>query len=42
MNLEINSEKSRVGMYIKLSLNYIRRNTLKGKNSHIVIRITNV
>ncbi len=34
---EINNVKSRVGMYIRSKINYVRQTELEGINSHIVI-----
>ena len=37
LELEISNSKKRVGTYLKSDVNYIRRNNLEIKNSHIVI-----
>ena len=34
---EINNDRSRVGIYIRDNINYIRRTDLEGANNHIVI-----
>ena len=37
LELENNSVKSRVGLYISKDINYVRRTDIEGLNSHIVI-----
>ena len=37
LELENNSVKSRVGLYISKDINYVRRTDLEGLNSHVVI-----
>ena len=34
---EVNAIKSRVGLYVRSNINYVRRTELEGNNSHIVI-----
>jgi hypothetical protein len=34
---EVNSIKSRVGIYVRQKINYVRRFDLEGTNSHVVI-----
>ena len=37
IEIEHNVKCSRVGIYIKSGLNYIRRTELEGRNSHVII-----
>ena len=37
LELEVNQDKKRVGVYIKDNLKYLRRTDLEGENSHIIV-----